>query len=276
MSKASEKAKAGFGAALAGGMRSRAGGAQLPAQVAAAEADLAPQQRLEMLEGRIELSKERHDSTVRQAEIRHRYEVGQAFMEIRKDHLYELQGYNSFARYVEGRWGWKRQHAYRLIDLVPVRAALAPLADASAADLRPGPARVLAQLARARGDEAVRSVWRAVAEAGEAPTAVRLSAVSDRMFSDPVPPEASPIGDTNIVDAEIIEDEEEPYSPAELVNQELAAAADAAERAVARLAAALDRGVAADDASQASRDLSRIRSAAVRLGKRAEEPPAGV
>ena len=42
-------------------------------------------------------------------------EVGQALMDIRERKGYHLAGHATFEDYVKERWGWRRQHAYRLI-----------------------------------------------------------------------------------------------------------------------------------------------------------------
>lgn len=268
MSKAAKNVDA-FSATLQAGLQSRGRGAQLPAQTANETAmDVAPEQRLADLEQLITSSTERFTATVKQAQQRHRHELGQALKSVRDEELYVLAGYDSFGRYVEGRWGWKRQHAYRLIDMVPVRAALAPLGAVD--ELTESQARVLAQVGREHDDDAVRKVWQHVQDQdGQKVTAARLTAAREALGLVP-DEEVSPIGDTDeVIDAEIVEDDD----AAELVNQDLKAAADSAERALGRLSAALERGVAPADPAAAAVALSRLRTASLRLGKKAAAPP---
>jgi hypothetical protein len=46
-------------------------------------------------------------------------EVGLALAEIRDLRLYQRE-YGSFSEYCQAKWGWTRQHAYRLIDSAPI------------------------------------------------------------------------------------------------------------------------------------------------------------
>ncbi len=46
-------------------------------------------------------------------------EVGMALAEIRDLRLYRRE-YGSFAEYCQSKWGWTRQHAYRLIEAAPI------------------------------------------------------------------------------------------------------------------------------------------------------------
>ena len=46
-------------------------------------------------------------------------EVGLALAEIRDLRLYRRE-YSGFAEYCREKWGWTRQHAYRLIEAAPV------------------------------------------------------------------------------------------------------------------------------------------------------------
>lgn len=51
--------------------------------------------------------------------------IGEALREIRDRKLYTDE-YDTFEEYVEGRWGWGRAHAYRLMEASSVVAALPP------------------------------------------------------------------------------------------------------------------------------------------------------
>ncbi|MFD4143067.1 hypothetical protein [Streptomyces sp. NPDC058572] len=275
MSKASDKAKKAFGATLVSGLQSRGGSAQLPAQAAASQAvDLSPEARLAELEQLIEASVATYQDTVKTAQQRHRYELGQLLEEIRDRDLYKAAGFEKFGHYVTGRWGWKRAHAYRLIDLAAVRRALLPLGDV--ADSMPeGQAREYAPVVRYHGDDKARELLQNVTaqaeSSGRPATAVLVKEVRAELQLGVPSDGLSPIGDSDaedvVVDAEIVDD------TAELVNQEIQAAAAAAEKAVRLLDEALAREVAPFDLGEAAQDLSRIRSAAVKLGRRADIVP---
>src|SRR5215471_14441680 len=46
-------------------------------------------------------------------------EVGLALAEIRELRLYKRE-YSSFSEYCQKKWGWTKQHAYRLIEAAPI------------------------------------------------------------------------------------------------------------------------------------------------------------
>ena len=54
------------------------------------------------------------------------WQVGCALLEIRDRRLYR-QTHGSFEAYVAGRWGWSRQHAYRVMDASAVAKNLSPM-----------------------------------------------------------------------------------------------------------------------------------------------------
>jgi hypothetical protein len=82
-------------------------------------------------------------------------EVGVALVEIRDRRLYRDAGYTTFERYCRERWGWSRQHAYRLIDGAQVAALVSPIGDTPANESQ---ARALAPLAHADEERAV-ALW---------------------------------------------------------------------------------------------------------------------
>jgi hypothetical protein len=82
-------------------------------------------------------------------------EVGLALVEIRDRRLYREAGYTAFERYCRERWGWSRQHAYRLIDGAQVAALVSPIGDTPANESQ---ARELAPLAHFDQERAV-ALW---------------------------------------------------------------------------------------------------------------------
>ncbi|MGR3939061.1 hypothetical protein [Streptomyces sp. BRA346] len=282
MSRASDRASASFGDVLVSGLATRGRGAQLPAQTTPqADVELPPEARLEELENRIQASVEGYQRSVRQLQLQHRQELGLLLEEIRADkRLYQAAGYKRFGHYIKGRWGWDRSYAYRLMDLALVRRALAPLGAEAVDALPEGQARPLAPVVRHNGDEAARELLQTVGQeatgSGKKVTAAAITKTRDTLKLGVAPSgELSPIGDSSedeVVDAELVEDEdasETDDEAAELVNQQIRAAANTAAKAVRLLDEVLSRGVAPFDASEAAQDLSRIRSAAVRLERRA-------
>ncbi|MFF8414910.1 hypothetical protein [Streptomyces omiyaensis] len=273
-SKASDKASDAFGDILAAGLETRGGGALLPAQAAAgAEVELSPRERLQALEARIEASLGQYQQSLRRLQDRHRVEVGQLLHEINESALWELEGHEKFGHYVKARWGWDRSYGYRLIDLALVHRALAPLGPAVLDTVRESHARELAPVVKARGDEATREFAQRlqVEAAGSRVTAAVIAARRDQLrlgVADEAEPAAAEDED-EVVDAELVDDEE----TAEMVGQSIKAAADTAERALRHLDEALARGTAPFYDSLAAVDLSRIRSAAVRLQRRADGLP---
>ncbi|MFJ4343559.1 hypothetical protein [Streptomyces sp. NPDC088915] len=269
--KASDKASDAFGDVLAAGLESRGGGALLPAQASAgAEVELSPRERLQVLEARIETSLGQYQQSLRRLQDRHRVEVGQLLHEINENNLFALEGHEKFGHYVKARWGWDRSYGYRLIDLALVHRALAPLGPAVLDTVRESHARELAPVVKARGDEATREFAQRlqVESAGSRVTAAMIAVERDRLglgVADEAEP-ASAAAEDEVVDAELVDDEE----TAELVGQSIKAAADTAERALRHLDEALARGTAPFYDSLAAVDLSRIRSAAVRLQRRAD------
>lgn len=279
MSTASEKARASFGATLTAGMRSRGQGAPLPAQAAASTPpDVTPQRELEKLENRIQASVEQYQHNVRQLQVRHRQELGLLLEEIHsRPELYKAGGHATFGRYIKDRWGWDRSYVYRLMDLALVRRALSPLGPPVLDSLSESQARPLATVVRDHGDEAaqriLRESLRVAEEHGRKLTAAVITRVRESSGLTHRA-EVSPIGDTSegdVVDAELVEEAGD--EAADLVNTEIQAAAAAAEKAVRLLDSALARNITPLDPARAGQDLSRLRTAAVRLGKRANNTP---
>lgn len=278
MSKASEKSRGAIGAALRNGLDKRGGGAQLPAQAGSGtEVELSPRERLHALETRIEASLGQYQHSLRRLQARHRVEVGQLLHEINESELWALEGHEKFGHYVKARWGWDRSYGYRLIDLALVHRALAPLGQAVLDTVVEAHARELAPVVKVNGDEAARKfAQRLQLESGEKRvTAAVIAARRDQEglgVPDASAPE--PAGDEDededeVVDAELVDDDE----TAERVGQTIRAAADTAEKALRQLDEALVLKVAPFHGADAAVDLSRIRSAAVRLQRRANGLP---
>jgi hypothetical protein len=275
MSTASQRAVAGFGATLQAGMLSRGGGASVPAQATAGTAvELTREEQLSALESRIEASLDAYQEGVRRLQARHRVEVGQLLDEISETGLWELHGYTRFGDYVKGRWGWDRSYGYRLMDLAVVQRALAPLGPAVTATVVEAHSRELAPVVRHNGDEEARNLLEVLRlEAGEKKvTAAAIRKRRDQEGLGVRPSAVSPIGDTGqdedeVVDAELVEDE------AEKVGVAIRTAADTAEKALRQLEDALATGREPFHQTDAARDLSRIRSAAVRMQRRADTVP---
>lgn len=103
-------------------------------------------------------------------------EVGTALLEIRDRRLYREQGYDRFEDYCRERLGFKRAHAYRLMESAEVVNAMSPMGDI------PETERQARELAPLRHDpEAMRQAWERANEAtGGKPTA---TAVQDAVHS---------------------------------------------------------------------------------------------
>lgn len=276
MSKASEKSRGAIGAALRNGLNKRGGGAQLPVQASSSnEVELSPRERLQALEARIEASVGQYQQSLRRLQARHRVEVGQLLDEINESGLWELEGHEKFGHYVKARWGWDRSYGYRLIDLALVHRVLAPLGPAVLDTVVEAHARELAPVVKVNGDEATREfAQRLQLESGEKRvTAAVIAARRDQeglgIQDAPAPEPAGGEDEDEVVDAELVDDDD----TAEKVGQTVRAAADTAEKALRQLDEALVLNVAPFHRADAAVDLSRIRSAAVRLQRRAG--PAG-
>ncbi|QIP74746.1 hypothetical protein [Streptomyces sp. VN1] len=279
MSKASEKSRGAIGAALRNGLDKRGGGAQLPVQASSStEVELSPRERLHALEARIEASVGQYQQSLRRLQARHRVEVGQLLDEINESGLWELEGHEKFGHYVKARWGWDRSYGYRLIDLALVHRALAPLGQAVLDTVVESHARELAPVVKVNGDEGARNFVEVLRResGGKKVTAAVIAARRDQEGLG-VASAPAPAGDEDdedeVVDAELVEDDEE---TAEKVGQSIRSAADTAERALRQLDEALALDVAPFHRADAAVDLSRIRTAAVRLQRRADGIPGPV
>ncbi|MFF9691239.1 hypothetical protein [Streptomyces sp. NPDC014623] len=277
MSKASEKSRGAIGAALRNGLDKRGGGAQLPAQASSdTEVELSPRERLQALEARIEASVGQYQQSLRRLKARHRVEVGQLLDEINESGLWELEGHEKFGHYVKARWGWDRSYGYRLIDLALVHRALAPLGPAVLDTVVESHARELAPVVKVNGDEGARKFVEVLRleSGGKRVTASVIAARRDQEGLG-VPSDQSPIGDRDededeVVDAELVEDDED---TAEKVGQTIRTAADTAEKALRQLNEALALDAAPFHRAETAVDLSRIRTAAVRMQRRADGIP---
>ncbi|MFT9669319.1 hypothetical protein ACMZ5F_16055 [Streptomyces rhizosphaericola] len=275
MSKASEKSRGAIGAALRNGLDKRGGGAQLPAQASSdTEVELSPRERLQALEARIEASVGQYQQSLRRLQARHRVEVGQLLDEINESGLWELEGHEKFGHYVKARWGWDRSYGYRLIDLALVHRALAPLGTVVLDTVVESHARELAPVVKVNGDEGARNFVEVLRleSGGKRVTAAVIAARRDQEGLG-VTSDQSPIGDQcedEVVDAELVEDDEE---TAEKVSQTIRTAADTAEKALRQLTDALALDAAPFHRAETAVDLSRIRTAAVRMQRRADGVP---
>ncbi|NEB60324.1 hypothetical protein G3I61_11550 [Streptomyces diastaticus] len=276
MSKAAAKASNSFGDVLASGLATRGGGAHLPVQASSStEVELSPRERLHALEARIEASVGQYQQSLRRLQARHRVEVGQLLDEINESGLWELEGHEKFGHYVKARWGWDRSYGYRLIDLALVHRALAPLGQAVLDTVVESHARELAPVVKVNGDEGARDFVEVLRResGGKKVTAAVIAARRDQegLGVASAPASAGDEDDEDeVVDAELVEDDEE---TAEKVGQSIRSAADTAERALRQLDEALALDVAPFHRADAAVDLSRIRTAAVRLQRRADGIP---
>jgi len=82
-------------------------------------------------------------------------EVGMQLREIRDGRLYRVT-YRTFEQYLRDRWGWSRQHGYRLIDAAEVAAVVSPMGDIPSERVL----RELASVLRDEGEQAVLNVYR--------------------------------------------------------------------------------------------------------------------
>lgn len=275
MSKAAEEASDGFGDILTAGLATRGGGAQLPVQASSdTEVELSPRERLQALEARIEASVGQYQQSLRRLQARHRVEVGQLLDEINESGLWELEGHEKFGHYVKARWGWDRSYGYRLVDLALVHRALAPLGPAVLDTVVESHARELAPVVKVHGDEGARKFVEVLRleSGGKKVTAAVIAARRDQEGLG-VPSDQSPIGDRDkdeVVDAELVENDED---TAEKVGQTIRSAADTAEKALRQLTEALALDAAPFHCAETAVDLSRIRTAAVRMQRRADGMP---
>ncbi|MFF9128418.1 hypothetical protein ACF09J_35130 [Streptomyces sp. NPDC014889] len=274
MSKASEKSRSAIGAALRNGLEKRGGGAQLPVQASSStEVELSPHERLRALEARIEASLGEYQQSLRRLQARHRVEVGQLLDEINESGLWELEGHEKFGHYVKARWGWDRSYGYRLMDLALVHRALAPLGQAVLDTVVESHARELAPVVKVNGDEGARNFVEVLRQesGGKRVTAAVIAARRDQEGLGVASSDLLPTGDEDeVVDAELVDDDED---TAEKVGQSIRAAADTAERALRQLDEALALDAAPFHRADAAVDLSRIRTVAVRMQRRADGIP---
>lgn len=268
-----EKGVGAFTATLAQGLQSRGGGTpQEPAETRPAEVEATPAEELARLERLIERSIESYQGDLRRLQARHKQELGEFLRDINENERYTTAGYTRFGHYLKGRWGWDRSYAYRLIDLATVRTALAPLGAATVDSLIESQAREIAPAARAGGDETARDLYEKTRQSGKV-TAATLKRTRVQMLASMEAEKLSPIGDSSIEDGEVVVAEIVDDDAAEQVNFGLRAAAEAAEKAVRRLDEALARDVPPYHQAEAGTDLSRIRSAVVRLNRRVGQVP---
>lgn len=274
--RASDKAGDSFGDVLAAGLATRGGGAQVPTQTAApAVVELTPEEQLDVLEQRIEASIGEYYTHLRMLHLRHRVEVGHLLHDINVHERWRLRGHAKFGHYVKQRWGWDRSYGYRLIDLALVHRALAPLGPAVVDTVTEAHARELAPIVRHNGGQPARNFVVDVRLELDGKRVTAAVYAVRREAAGLGRPVLSPIGDSSpaedeIVDAELVDEDDQ----AEQINWEIRAAADAAEKALRQLDQALQRNVAPFHRKDAAQDLSRVRTAAFRLQRRATGLPA--
>lgn len=210
--------------------------------------------------------------------------AGKALATINRARLYR-ETHPTFEAYVEDRWGMKRAHAYRLIEAWPVAAALSPIGDTNEAQVRE-----LLPAAKRHGIEAAVGVYAELRDQGGRITATRIreavrvlpprlvapeqardvirAATAAGRLSPPLPrqPTSDP-DDGEVVDAELVEEEDQDvadHQAAEAVNRNLRKAAEAAEEAQRHLEAAetaVAAGVRPLNLGAAIHDRSRLRRA---------------
>ncbi|CCF83363.1 hypothetical protein NITHO_2240002 [Nitrolancea hollandica Lb] len=69
-----------------------------------------------------------------------------------------VSGYHRFEDYCEQRWGWKRAHAYRLMDSAQVAGVLSPIGDIPSNEAQ------ARELSRLKEPDAIRETWQEVPE----------------------------------------------------------------------------------------------------------------
>lgn len=88
-------------------------------------------------------------------------ECGRALAEIRDGRKY-LEGWKTFEEYCKDRWGWKRAHAYRMIEAA---STMSPMGDKTDTDVKPGNERQARELAHVEPEQR-EAVMAAAAAAG--------------------------------------------------------------------------------------------------------------
>ncbi|MFD0259543.1 hypothetical protein ACFXKJ_28935 [Kitasatospora indigofera] len=138
------------------------------------------------LEARVAAAQEQGVDAIRQAEAqfeadkqaahtRFAADAGPALWEIHDRRLYRAS-HSTWEEYLTERWNLSRSYAHRLLEMIPVQAALLPNPAFGNIVLRESQARVLVPVLRERGPEQVREVVEKAMAGGGRPTAKALTA----------------------------------------------------------------------------------------------------
>ncbi|PBC77013.1 hypothetical protein BX265_1739 [Streptomyces sp. TLI_235] len=140
--------------------------AELEARVAAAQAEGV--EAVRQAEAQFEADKQA-------AHVRFAQHAGPALWEIHDRRLYKAS-HATWDEYLTERWNLSRSYAHRLLEMIPVQAALLPNPAFGNLVLRESQARVLVPVLREYGAEQVREVVEKVLAHGVRPTAKALTA----------------------------------------------------------------------------------------------------
>ncbi|WP_371478742.1 hypothetical protein [Kitasatospora sp. NBC_00315] len=194
----SRRAGTGIGAPAAPAALTQCTLAELEARVAAAQSQGA--EAIRQAEAQFEADK-------RSAHQRFAADAGPALWEIHDRRLYRAS-HATWEEYLAERWSLSRSYAHRLLEMIPVQAALLPNPVFGNLVLRESQARVLVPVLRERGPEQMREVVEKALAAGERPTAKALTAARAALGYAPAAvsqwseEEPSPIGGEPSVDQE--------------------------------------------------------------------------
>lgn len=221
-----------------------------------------PAERLGQVEAALRAADEHAGRSVRAAKARWTIEKGAA-LKILVDHdLYLARGHVSLDAYATDVLHISRDNVYKTIEAA---TALRTVLDANRLSKifytppNASQARALAPiLALVGGEDLAVKVVTDVQESGKKVTAAAITATAKRLGYTPLPTETRyEDPDTDLLDAEA----------AEKTNTKLAAAADAAERALALYEEALTLNVPPADQARADADLARLTKAGRVLAK---------
>ncbi|MFH8259318.1 hypothetical protein [Streptomyces roseolus] len=188
---------------------------------------------------------------------------GTVLREIHAHGLYKVKS-TSFEQYVWDRWKMKRARAYQLMEAAPVLALMSAIADTPPAV---STATALVPVLKTHGADAVRDVLtQAHTTAKDTGTKVTTAAIKRVLRARGLTPGQTPSeelpGDGLGDDAAL----------GEKANAKMAAAADAAERALALYEEALALGVPPADQARADADRARLTKAGRILAKQNRAP----
>ncbi|MFC9324620.1 hypothetical protein [Kitasatospora sp. NPDC057015] len=168
------------------------------------------------LEARVAAAQEQGVTAIRQAQqqfeadkeaahTRFAADAGPALWEIHDRRLYRAS-HATWEEYLTERWSLSRSYAHRLLEMIPVQAALLPNPVFGNIVLRESQARVLVPVLRERGPEQVREVVEKALAGGGRPTAKALTAARAELGyapaaatpweqEPPAPPVGEPVAD---------------------------------------------------------------------------------